>query len=845
MHKPRDQKKDNHPLQPCRLNMESFKSNTNSERCSSVDFNENLIGDSSNSGQRQRRRSGDQLRQQVDHKLKELIELSKAKTEALKAAKKKNLAQKENVEKVKCNVSQEDSYSHPLRQQIEKVQSKNRLEALIKQMPTATGDQYRSNWHCSPHSVVSNSEDRKVEKIHMKGQKTTETVNNSDFVNANIRKDSYDNETKPHEQVHQKTHSHDIVKLAEKRDEKTKMHGDGGNEVECSVNMKALRGRNSAYIEGNSSSSGEDKLLDEVKSQSTEEKQSSEIKEHGIVEGNLTEQGFCSRKMEGIPCNKDLDKNNNSMPEFQQRHPGFGYPGYRMPYRLQHSASPFDYRTRIPPTSMRSPTNFSERSFIYNRWGATREESSSNMPPRPWMNTRAPVFRPRNFEETPLFPSPWYMPPPPPPPLYPPRGTINEELRKIGRPVHEEIVPSQYEDSSFTSPITPKAAATGNTGITPDLEKMATSTEKCLDRQKKKGKLVDYVYSDGELTPSDDEIEGFDETSLDSGDIENVRPKHQYSSADVVKESEKIGHTAKRLKVGSSRENIDLSEEAFPDLDTAAKMVSPPKVTAFARRPMKKLKQTLLKAFPNENVATEQPKFKETLKKNMTLSEVVAASLKKDDARDLTGGFGTGGLGSKKATTEQLYSAKCQQNMAPYPPPLLPPFPASPFWGMYLTNSRSALEGKDPNEDLFSQINPAIPGPRGILGSWNRPLLSPSMRRDPRLLFSPSETDSENQSKKSDGVKQFKRFHNFGVKYIDTHCHLDFLFNRTNFSGNLKAFIEENPEVFPETFEGCIAIFCYPTSFSPTGNIYLYSNQFTLIYIEKAMMKIHQILHTH
>ena len=859
MHKPEDQKKQDHQLKPSRINMESFKGYTNSERGSSVDINENVIGDTSNSGQRQRRRSGDQLRQQVDSKLKELIEMSKAKTEALKVAKKKNLAEKENVERMgktqierdnadvadarivikkkeqflketdmESDVSQGDSDSYPLRQQIEKMRSKSKLEVLMKQMPAALGDQYRSNLKDSPpHSVESSSGVWKVEKLHPKDfQKTTETVGNSDYVNA---KESNGTETRPHEQPHQKTHSHEVVKLAVK-EEMSEKQGDGGNEVECSVRLKIPRGRNRsctvsvsesvADIEVKSSSSGEDKLLDEVKSQSTEEKQSSDIKEHDICEGNLTEQGFYSRKMEGIPCKRGMDMNNNFMAEFQHRHQGFGYPGYRMPYRLQHSASLFDYRTRIPPPSMRSPTNFSERTFTDNRWGSTREENPSKMPPHPWMNTRAPVFRPRNFEETPLYSSPWYMPPPPPP--YPPPGTINEGQRKIYRPVYEQIVPNQqYEESSFKSPPPPAATAVGVTGITPDLEKKATWTEKpntsakkCLDKKLKKSKLVDYNYSDGEIT-SDDDIEGFDETSLDSGDIENVRAK-QDSVAAVVGETEEIGHTVKRFKVGSPTENVDLSPEAFPDLATAAKTVTPQNSTDFARRPMRKLKQISLKAFPSETVATEQSKFKETLKKNMTLSEVVAAGLKKDAAPNQAGGFAT-----TEASTG-LYSAKCQQNMPPYPPPL-PPFPASPFWSMFLTNSRSALEGKDPNEDIYAPTNFSIPGPRGILGTWTRPPLSPVMRQDPRLLFSPSETDSENQSKKSDGVRQFKRFHNFGVKYIDTHCHLDFLFNRTNFSGNLKAFIEENPETFPETFEGCVAIFCYPTSFSPTGTYVIFS----------------------
>ena len=51
------------------------------------------------------------------------------------------------------------------------------------------------------------------------------------------------------------------------------------------------------------------------------------------------------------------------------------------------------------------------------------------------------------------------------------------------------------------------------------------------------------------------------------------------------------------------------------------------------------------------------------------------------------------------------------------------------------------------------------------------------------------------------------------TNYIDTHCHLDFLFQRSGFTGSFQEYKAANPETFPDSFGGCIAIFCNPQSF--------------------------------
>lgn len=52
------------------------------------------------------------------------------------------------------------------------------------------------------------------------------------------------------------------------------------------------------------------------------------------------------------------------------------------------------------------------------------------------------------------------------------------------------------------------------------------------------------------------------------------------------------------------------------------------------------------------------------------------------------------------------------------------------------------------------------------------------------------------------------------IKFFDSHCHLDFLFQRTNFVGSFSNFFISNIEHFPANFAGCIAVFCNPITFT-------------------------------
>ncbi|XP_023228025.1 uncharacterized protein LOC111628460 isoform X2 [Centruroides sculpturatus] len=55
---------------------------------------------------------------------------------------------------------------------------------------------------------------------------------------------------------------------------------------------------------------------------------------------------------------------------------------------------------------------------------------------------------------------------------------------------------------------------------------------------------------------------------------------------------------------------------------------------------------------------------------------------------------------------------------------------------------------------------------------------------------------------------------NINIGFIDTHCHLDFLFKREHFQGTYEKYQLENYETFPKNYEGCITIFCEPQSFA-------------------------------
>ena len=56
------------------------------------------------------------------------------------------------------------------------------------------------------------------------------------------------------------------------------------------------------------------------------------------------------------------------------------------------------------------------------------------------------------------------------------------------------------------------------------------------------------------------------------------------------------------------------------------------------------------------------------------------------------------------------------------------------------------------------------------------------------------------------------------AKFIDTHCHLEYVFERFKHQGSFAEFMDEHS--YPENYEGCITTFCDPTAFSPSFGIW-------------------------
>lgn len=53
----------------------------------------------------------------------------------------------------------------------------------------------------------------------------------------------------------------------------------------------------------------------------------------------------------------------------------------------------------------------------------------------------------------------------------------------------------------------------------------------------------------------------------------------------------------------------------------------------------------------------------------------------------------------------------------------------------------------------------------------------------------------------------------FSPGFIDTHCHLDFLYERIRHNKSYAWFQKTTKDPFPVSYEGCITIFCKPWTF--------------------------------
>jgi hypothetical protein len=61
-------------------------------------------------------------------------------------------------------------------------------------------------------------------------------------------------------------------------------------------------------------------------------------------------------------------------------------------------------------------------------------------------------------------------------------------------------------------------------------------------------------------------------------------------------------------------------------------------------------------------------------------------------------------------------------------------------------------------------------------------------------------------------LKFWSRYSSVTTPYIDSHCHLDFMYKRTGFAGSFEKFRATRCELFPPSFAGCVTVFCDPSS---------------------------------
>lgn len=86
----------------------------------------------------------------------------------------------------------------------------------------------------------------------------------------------------------------------------------------------------------------------------------------------------------------------------------------------------------------------------------------------------------------------------------------------------------------------------------------------------------------------------------------------------------------------------------------------------------------------------------------------------------------------------------------------------------------------------------------------------------PNMATGNKSDTSSGQSKNSGGNRLVEvPFPESKSKFIDTHCHLEYIFERLRHTGNFSEFQTRFP--FPPNFEGCITTFCDPAAFSSFG----------------------------
>ncbi|XP_013068829.2 uncharacterized protein LOC106056566 [Biomphalaria glabrata] len=88
--------------------------------------------------------------------------------------------------------------------------------------------------------------------------------------------------------------------------------------------------------------------------------------------------------------------------------------------------------------------------------------------------------------------------------------------------------------------------------------------------------------------------------------------------------------------------------------------------------------------------------------------------------------------------------------------------------------------------------------------------------KNSELIAWPSSDDSTSSEALMKWANDFvSRSKTYTHRFIDSHCHIDFLYQRLKEANTpFKKFREENAHFFPTNYEGCLAVFCNPRTFS-------------------------------
>ncbi|KAF8766890.1 putative deoxyribonuclease TATDN2 like protein [Argiope bruennichi] len=92
-----------------------------------------------------------------------------------------------------------------------------------------------------------------------------------------------------------------------------------------------------------------------------------------------------------------------------------------------------------------------------------------------------------------------------------------------------------------------------------------------------------------------------------------------------------------------------------------------------------------------------------------------------------------------------------------------------------------------------------------------------SFRTD-QTPYSPGQNALHQQKRRRFNLPYYDAFSLMSLEsesgFIDSHCHLDFIFQRQNYEGTYSEYQKEHEHTFPKSYRGCVAIFCNPFTFS-------------------------------